>query len=67
MKKLLAVLLTAAMTMAMLTACGSSNTEATDTTTETTEAEWSIGLKRIIGVDIFNKIARENTHEFLNL
>ena len=39
MKKLLAVLLTAAMTMAMLTACGSSNTEATDTTTETTEAE----------------------------
>ena len=38
MKKLLAVLLTAAMTMAMLTACGSS-TEATDTTTETTEAE----------------------------
>lgn len=25
--------------MAMLTACGSSNTEATDTTTETTEAE----------------------------
>lgn len=39
MKKLLAVLLTATMTMAMLTACGSSNTEATDTTTETTEAE----------------------------
>ena len=38
MKKLLAVLLTAAMTMAMLTECGSS-TEATDTTTETTEAE----------------------------
>ena len=38
MKKLLAVLLTAAMTMAMLTACGSS-TEATDTTTETTEVE----------------------------
>jgi len=34
---------------------------------ETTEAEWSIGLRRKIGVQIFDKIARENTHKFLNI
>ncbi len=34
---------------------------------ETTEAEWSIGLKRRVGVAIFDKIARENTHKFLGI
>jgi len=35
--------------------------------TETTEAEWSIGLKRKLGVKLFNKIARENPYKYLNL